>query len=123
MKDRHGECLGKISNPYRVWKVYKHRFSENTELARGRTLTHQHSETDQILFSFISDKDRRTDSRIGRKKKKNSAALPGIEPRVLRILVARPWVRFPAGLRCVVFFRLIRLSVLLSLSEMKEKRI
>ena len=39
MKDRQGECLGKISNPYRVWKVYKHRFSENTELAIGRTLT------------------------------------------------------------------------------------
>ena len=32
------ECLGKISHPYRVWKVYKHRFSENTELAIGRTL-------------------------------------------------------------------------------------
>ena len=41
----------------------------------------------QILFSFSSDKDRRTDSRIGRKK--HSAAPPGIEPRVLRILVAR----------------------------------
>ena len=39
MKDRQGECLGKISHPYRVWKVYKHRFSENTELATGRTLT------------------------------------------------------------------------------------
>ena len=38
MKDRQGECLGKISHPYRVWKVYKHRFSENTELAIGRTL-------------------------------------------------------------------------------------
>ena len=39
MKDRQRECLGKISHPYRVWKVYKHRFSENTELAIGRTLT------------------------------------------------------------------------------------
>ena len=38
MKNRQGECLGKISHPYRVWKVYKHRFSENTELAIGRTL-------------------------------------------------------------------------------------
>ena len=37
MKDRQGECLGKISHPYRVWKVYKHRFSENTEFAIGRT--------------------------------------------------------------------------------------
>ena len=46
----------------------------------------------QVLFSFISDKDRRTDSRIRR--------------------------------GCAVFFRLIRgrLSVLLSLSELKEKR-
>ena len=38
MKDRQGECLGKISQPYRVWQVSKHRFSENTELAIGRTL-------------------------------------------------------------------------------------
>ena len=38
LKDRQGESLGKISHPYRVWKVYKHRFSENTELAIGRTL-------------------------------------------------------------------------------------
>ena len=38
MKDRQGECLGKISHPYRVSKVYKHRFSQNTELAIGRTL-------------------------------------------------------------------------------------
>ena len=41
-----------------------------------------------ILFSFSSDKDRRTDSRI-RRKKKHSAAPLGIEPRVLRILLAR----------------------------------
>ena len=39
------------------------------------------------LFSFSSDKDRRTDSRIRRKK--HSAAPPGIEPRILRVLVAR----------------------------------
>ena len=39
------------------------------------------------LFSFSSDKDRRTDSRIRRKK--HSAAPPGIEPRILRNLVAR----------------------------------
>ena len=39
MKDRQGECLGKISHPHRVWKVSKHRFSENTELAIGRTST------------------------------------------------------------------------------------
>ena len=39
------------------------------------------------LFSFSSDKDRRTDSRIRRKK--HSAAPPGIEPRILRIPVAR----------------------------------
>ena len=37
MKNRQGECLGKISHLYRVWKVYKHRFSEDTELAIGRT--------------------------------------------------------------------------------------
>ena len=36
----------------------------------------------------------------------------------------RPWVRFPAGLRSArVFFHLIRLSGLVSLSELKEKRI
>ena len=40
------------------------------------------------LFSFRSDKDRRTDSRI-RRKNLLSAAPPGIEPRVLRIPVAR----------------------------------
>ena len=40
----------------------------------------------QILFSFSSDKERKTDSRIRRKK--HSAAPPGIEPKVLRILVA-----------------------------------
>ena len=39
------------------------------------------------VFSFSSEKDRRTDSRIRRKK--HSAAPPGIEPRILRILVAR----------------------------------
>ena len=39
----------------------------------------------QILFSFSADKDRRSDSRI----RKHSAAPPGIEPRILRILVAR----------------------------------
>ena len=43
------------------------------------------------LFSFSSDKDRRTDSRIRRKK--HSAAPPGIEPRILRILVARFWFK------------------------------
>ena len=62
-------------------------------------LLHKHH---QILFSFSSDKDRRTDNRIRRKK--HSAAPPGIEPRILRILeFARSWVRFPAGLRCVFF--------------------
>ena len=39
------------------------------------------------LFSLSSDKERRTDSRI--RQKKHSAAPPGIEPRILRILVAR----------------------------------
>ena len=65
------------------------------------------------LFSFSSDKDRRTDSRIRRKK--HSAAPPGIEPRILRILGSIP------GGAALCFFRLIRLSVLLSLSELKEK--
>ena len=40
----------------------------------------------QILSSFSSDKDRRTDSGI---RRKNSAAPPGIEHRVLQIPVAR----------------------------------
>ena len=30
MKDHRRECFGKISHPYRVWKVYKQRCSENT---------------------------------------------------------------------------------------------
>ena len=36
------------------------------------------------FFSFSTDKDRRTDSRIRRKK--HNAAPPGIEPRILRAL-------------------------------------
>ena len=75
---------------------------------------HQINTKNQILFSFSSDKDRRTDSRIRRK----NTAQPRRES---NLEFARSWVRFPAGLRCV--FRLIRLSVLLSLSELKEKRI
>ena len=44
--------------------------------------------SDQILHSFRSDKDRRTDSRIRRKK--HTAAPPlKIEPRILQIPVAR----------------------------------
>ena len=54
------------------------------------------------LFSFSSDKDRRTDSRI--RWKKHSAAPPGIEPRILRNLVARS---IPGG-AALCFFRLIR---------------
>ena len=42
----------------------------------------------QILFSFSTDKDRRTDMQPDQTKK-HSAAPPGIEPKVLRILVAR----------------------------------
>ena len=38
MKDRQGECLGKILHLDRVWKVYKQRFLEHTKLAIGRTL-------------------------------------------------------------------------------------
>ena len=30
MKDHQGECLGKISHPYRLRKVYKQRCSEKT---------------------------------------------------------------------------------------------
>ena len=64
----------------------------------------------QILFSFSSDKERRTDSRIRRE----NTAQPHRE--------SNPgFCEFPAG--CTVCFRLIRLSVLLSLSELKEKRI
>ena len=51
-------------------------------------------------FSFSSEKDRRTDSRIRRNNTMGS---------------------IPGG--TALFFRLIRLSVLLSLSELKEKRI
>ena len=63
----------------------------------------------QILFSFNSDKDRRTDSWI---RRKNSAAPPGIQPRILRIPVARSnhWATKPQ-------------RELLSLSELKEKGI
>ena len=48
----------------------------------------------QILFSFSSDKDERTDSRIRRK-----TAPPGIEPRVLRTLIAHSnhWATKPQG--------------------------
>ena len=53
------------------------------------------------LFSFSSDKDRRTDSRIRRKN------------------TAQPRRESNPGLRILV--ALIRLSVLLSLSELKEK--
>ena len=42
MKDPQGESFGKISHTYRVWKVYKHRFSENTELAERRTFFNTH---------------------------------------------------------------------------------
>ena len=38
MKDHRGEYFGKISHPYRVWKVYNQRFSENTELAKSACL-------------------------------------------------------------------------------------
>ena len=38
MKDHREECFGKTSHPYRVWKVYKQRFLENTYLAIWRTL-------------------------------------------------------------------------------------
>ena len=52
MKDRQGEWLGEISHPYRVWKVYKHRFSDNTELAIGRTLIKGNFH--QLLTSMLS---------------------------------------------------------------------
>ena len=101
-------------------------------IVKKQNLWHMSMElSNQILFSFSSDKDRRTDNRIRRKK--HSAAPPGIEPRILRILVARSnhWatkpqrelrVNFRLSPSCQFFF-LIRLSVLLSLSELKEKRI
>ena len=38
MKDHRGECFGKVSHPYSEWKVYKQRFSENTESGIWRTL-------------------------------------------------------------------------------------
>ena len=64
------------------------------------------------LLSFSSDKDRRTDSLIRRKKK---TAQPRWESKTLGSIDSRRG--------CAAFFRLIRLSVLLlvSLSELKEK--
>ena len=61
-----------------------------------------------ILFSFSSDKDRRTDSRI---RRKNTARAT----RIRKTLGSIP------GGDALFFFRLIRLSVLLSLSELKRK--
>ena len=63
-------------------------------LVRGEKRTYVNA--NQILYSFSSGKDRRTDSRI--------------------------MIRRKNTVFCV-FFRLIRLSVLLSLSELKEQRI
>ena len=57
MKDRQGECLGKISHPYRVWKVYKHRFSENTELAIGRTLIFINSMNLRTIRKLITNEN------------------------------------------------------------------
>ena len=67
-------------------------FSSGTPSMTTRACSACHCEnniTIQILFSFSSDKDRRTDSRIRRNK--HSAAPPGIKPRVLQILVARSY--------------------------------
>ena len=69
----------------------------------------------QIFFSFSSDKDRRTDSRI-RRKTKHSAG-----PRRATTNSQDPG--FDSRRGCAVFFRLIRLPVLIPLSELKEKRI
>ena len=63
MKDRRGECMGKISHPYRVWKVSKQRFSENTELAIGRTSTYRWMRPDvfanrpggRVMISLLED--------------------------------------------------------------------
>ena len=52
MKDRQGECFGKISNPYRVWKVYKHMFSENSKLPTGRTL--RQDPLDLSFWSYLT---------------------------------------------------------------------
>ena len=72
----------------------------------------------QILFSFSSDKDRRTDSRIRRK----NTAQPRRESNPGSCEFSQD-PGFDSRRGCAVFFRLIRLSVLLSLSELKEKRI
>ena len=59
----------------------------------------------QILFSFSSDKARRTDSWIRRKNTVQPCreSNPGSCDESVRVRqeFARPWVRFPAGLRCV----------------------
>ena len=55
------------------------------------------------LFSFSSDKDRRTDSRIRRKKtaQPRRESNPGSGLANSSLTFARPWVRFPVELRCV----------------------
>ena len=103
-----------LSFPFvrQLWKTHHSFFFfviENFNTIQSKILGLHVQPINQILFSFSFDKDRtfrRTDSRI-RRIKKDSATPPGIEPRVLRNLV----------------FRRIRLSVLLSLSDLKEKRI
>ena len=71
------------------------------------------------LFSLSSDKDRRTDSRI---RRNNSAAPPGIEPRILRILVARSnhWATKPQRELRVIFSTFTKLSVLFPLRGEKK---
>ena len=56
MRDRQGECLGKISHPYRVWKVYKQKFSENTKLALGRTLNMKKKKKNSNTVVIVSRK-------------------------------------------------------------------
>ena len=103
---------------------------KKNKLEKWRTsLKHQNKKRHQILFSFSSDKDRSrtTDSRI---RRKNTA-----QPRVTRSsrcgFVAQ-WLEratrirktlgsIPGGAALCFSFRLIRLSVLLSLSELKKR--
>ena len=86
----------------------------------------------QILFSFSSDKDRRTDSRIRQKTQRSPAGNRtftrsshcGFVAQWLERATRKTLGSIPGGAALLnMFFRLIQLSVLLSLSELKEKRI
>ena len=79
-----------------LWKNFQNESASNRKFALVGIIPNQ-------LFSFSSDKDRRTAQWLER------------ATRIRKILGSIP------GGAALCFFRLIRLSVLLSLSELKEK--